>query len=227
MMKRAATITLVATWVMMGLLLNGALGETATGQSETDLSSVRVNKIGVMPFYRGKYGGVITSNLSCNVCQLVYDPNGLDPDAGYFLASFTQDVLKKRFGQKVVPLKKSLDAHRQMPKDDFKDTIQTRAQKLGRTLNANLIVAGNVWRYKDKVGGSRGIQSPSSVGFAVYLIEVASGKLLWKSAFSETQKSLSENVLEAHSFLKKGAKWLTVNELAQFGVNELFEKFPL
>ena len=226
MMKRAAMIALVAMWVMMGPLLNGALAETATDRSETDAPSVPVHKIGVMPFYTGKYGGVITSNLSCNVCQLVYDPNGLDPEAGYYLANFTQDVLKKRFGQKVVPLKKSLDTYRQMSKDDIKDTIQTRAQTLGGKLNANLIVAGNVWRYKDKVGGSRGVQSPSSVAFAVYLIEVSSGKLLWKSAFSETQKSLSENVLEARSFFKKGVKWLTANELAQFGVKELFEKFP-
>jgi len=226
-MKRAAIITLVAMWVMMGPLLNGALAKTAKDQSETDLSSVAVIKIGVMPFYTGKYGGVITSNLSCNVCQLVYDPNSLDPDAGYYLANFVQDALKKRFGQKVAPLNESLDAYQQMSKDDLKDTIQTRAQKLGRTLNANLIVAGNVWRYKNRVGGSRGIQSPSSVAFAVYLIEVSSGNLLWKSAFSETQKSLSENVLEARSFFKQGAKWLTANELAQFGVNELFEKFPL
>ena len=214
-------------WVMMGPLLNGVLAETARNQSETDASSARVIKIGVMPFYTGKYGGVITSNLSCNVCQLVYDPNGLDPDAVYYLANFTQDVLKERFGRKVVPLKESLDTYREMPKDDIKDTIQTRAQMLGGKLNANLIVAGNVWRYKDKVGGSRGVQSPSSVAFAIYLIEVSSGKLLWKSAFSETQKSLSENVLEARSFFKRGAKWLTANELAQFGVKELFEKFPL
>ena len=176
MMKRAAMITLVAMWVMMGPLLTGAFAETATERSETAPTSVRVIKIGVMPFYTGKYGGVITSNLSCNVCQLVYDPNGLDPDAGYYLANFTQDSLKKRFDRKVVPLNKSLDAYRQMPKDDIKDTIQTRAQKLGRLLDANLIVAGNVWRYKDKVGGSRGVQSPSSVAFAIYLIEVSSGK---------------------------------------------------
>jgi len=127
----------------------------------------------------------------------------------------------------VVPLKTSTDAYNQIPKDDLNDTIQSLAQKLGRELNANLILTGNVWRYKDRVGGSRGVRSPSSVAFAIYLIDVASGKLLWKSAFSETQKSLSENVLEARSFFKKGAKWLSASELAQYGVNEVFEKFPL
>ena len=226
MMKKTAMMVLVLL-VLTGIMKGDVLSAPAATEPESDLSSVDVEKIAVMPFYTGKYGGVITQNVSCNVCQLVYDPKGLDPNADYFLTNYCEEALKKRFGQKVVPLRESTEAYNQIPKDELKDTIQSRAQNLGRELHANLIVTGNVWRYRDRVGGSRGVESPASVAFAIYLVEVDSGKLLWKSAFSETQKPLSENVLDARSFFKQGAKWLTASELAQYGVNEVFEKFPL
>jgi hypothetical protein len=50
--------------------------------------------------------------------------------------------------------------------------------------------------------------------------------MLWKGRFEETQKSLSENILEAKSFFKKGAKWLTADDLALYGVKEIFRKYP-
>jgi hypothetical protein len=70
-------------------------------------------------------------------------------------------------------------------------------------------------------------ETPASVGFAVYLIEVASGKMLWSDAFSETQRSLSENILQAKGFFEMGGKWLTADELALYGVKDMFKRFPL
>lgn len=39
--------------------------------------------------------------------------------------------------------------------------------------------------------------------------------------------ALSENVLDAKAFLKRKGKWLTANELARYGINEIFKKSPL
>ncbi|NIM98574.1 MAG: hypothetical protein GTO24_10985 [candidate division Zixibacteria bacterium] len=72
-----------------------------------------------------------------------------------------------------------------------------------------------------------GAESPASVAFAVYLIDVASGKLLWTGKFSETQRTLSDNVLDTWAFVKKGAKWLSADELASYGVKEVLKKSPL
>jgi hypothetical protein len=89
------------------------------------------------------------------------------------------------------------------------------------------MIVGTVWRYKERVGGALAVQSPASVAFAIYVIEVATGKTVWKAKFDETQRPLSENILEAKRFLKRGAKWLSANELAQYGVKEIFKGFPL
>ena len=65
------------------------------------------------------------------------------------------------------------------------------------------------------------------MAFAVYLIDVANGKTLWKGSFKESQGVLSENILDARAFFKKGARWLSADELARYGVKEVLEEFPL
>jgi hypothetical protein len=64
------------------------------------------------------------------------------------------------------------------------------------------------------------------VGFALFFIEVSTGALLWNDSFSETQRSLSENIMAAKEFFEMGGRWLTADELALYGVKELMKKFP-
>ena len=64
------------------------------------------------------------------------------------------------------------------------------------------------------------------MAFAVYIIRVTDGKLLWKTAYSRTQKPLSNNILHARTFFKQGARWLSVDELARYGISEVVEQFP-
>ena len=119
-----------------------------------------------------------------------------------------------------------LTVFERIPKNEAEDTPRDLAQKTGHALGANLIIVGTVWKFKERVGGAMGVESPASVAFAIGLIDVADGRMLWKAAFDKTQRSLSEDIRDARAFFQKGAKWLTANELARYGVNEIFKKFP-
>jgi curli biogenesis system outer membrane secretion channel CsgG len=100
------------------------------------------------------------------------------------------------------------------------------AQRLGKALSANAMIVGSVWKYRDRRGGTRAVESPASVAFAVHLVDVETGSVLWSKDFAETQRSLSENILKAPAFFARGAKWLTADELARFGMEEIFKAFP-
>jgi hypothetical protein len=89
------------------------------------------------------------------------------------------------------------------------------------------MIVGNVWRYRERVRDEWESQKGASVAFEIYLIEVPSGKTVWRAKFDETQRSLTDNVLGAKLLLKKGAKWISADELARYGVDEVFKKFPL
>ena len=217
---------LIAGWVFIGLMVNGHTAQGLTAQPQTGLSAETVKKIGVLPFIKGKCSMTAAENLDCPVGQFAHNPENIAPDSDNIITNYVQEILQKRMGDKVIPLTKAMNAYMQMPKNEFTETPRTLAQKLGQVLGADLMVAGIVSRYKKRIGGPAAISEPASVAFAVYLINVAGGRMLWSASFSETQRSLSENILDARAFFKKGAKWLTADELARYGVNKIFEKFP-
>jgi hypothetical protein len=71
-----------------------------------------------------------------------------------------------------------------------------------------------------------GVQSPASAAFDAHLVTVADKKVIWSGRFDETQHSLSENVLKISSFLRGGARWVTVERWAEIGVENILRTFP-
>ncbi|MDY6954621.1 MAG: nucleoid-structuring protein H-NS, partial [Thermodesulfobacteriota bacterium] len=61
----------------------------------------------------------------------------------------------------------------------------------------------------------------------IHLIRVADGRLIWVGHFDETQHSLSEDLFRWKTFLKRGGGWLTAEQLAAFGLQEVMATFPL
>ena len=216
----------VAAWSL--LVLFACLGPAPFSASAADIEPTlfRVERVGVMPFFKGSYGSDIRSSLTCPVCELTFDTNNLTPDCDRVLTGFVQDFLEIRYGDKLIPLSEVKKAYRETPKDEFNDSPLVLAQKVGKALSANAMIVGTVWKYRDRMGGTRAVESPASVAFAVYLIEVETGSIVWNKDFAQTQRSLFENILQAQSFFDKGGKWLTADELAQLGVKEIFKAFP-
>jgi len=220
-------VVMGAALIVPGLLMDGHAPCPVSAEPQTALVTVRVERIGVMPFLKGRHGSEIGETPDCPLSQLYFNPERLSGNADRSLTQYVHEALQKRHGEKVTSLEKALEAYGKISKDEAKDTLRTLAVKLGESLEANLMVAGTVWRYEDRSGSAVGAISPASVAFVVYLIDVASGKMLWKAEFNETQRSLSENVLGSWAFIRKGVKWLSADELARYGVREVFQKFPL
>ncbi|HXV79615.1 MAG TPA: hypothetical protein VEG60_07025, partial [Candidatus Binatia bacterium] len=63
-------------------------------------------------------------------------------------------------------------------------------------------------------------QSPASVAFALDLIDVRRGDVIWSARFDETQKPLSENIFALGDIKQRGIRWLTAEQLAQEGVRK-------
>jgi hypothetical protein len=188
--------------------------------------SLALEKIGLMPFFKGSYGASISETLVCPVCQLYYDPEILSPDCDKVLTHYFQQALEQKYGSLVIPQALVAKTYAEIPIDDLRDTPLFLTQKVGKLLGTKFMAVGSVWRYRDRVGGDRAASSPASVAFALHLIEVGSGKILWSKSFVQTQRSLSENILNAKAFFDQGAKWLTADELASYGVKEILKDFP-
>lgn len=186
---------------------------------------VRYN-LAVMPFIKGHDPQNLGQTLSCPFSRFCYEEMGLEEGADATMTRLLQGMLKTRQTEQLVPLEDVQRVYEGLRFDRAKDTPLQVATLLGRRLNARHVIVGNVWRFRERVGTSFSVETPASVAFALYLVDVESGTSVWEADFNETQKPLSENLLEAGEFFRRGAKWLTAEELARSGLEKVLEKYP-
>lgn len=98
--------------------------------------------------------------------------------------------------------------------------------KVGRDLGVDAVVAGHVYRFKDRVGAAYSVDEPASVAFDVHMLRVEDQAFLWSLRYDETQKALSDNLLDISKFFKRGASWVTAHRLASSGLEEGLQSFP-
>ena len=192
---------------------------------------VTFRRMAVAPFFVGQRQPDLDENrdqtLSCPIDQICIEDPAIPPRAGRIMTSLVEQQLRDRFGQRVVPLPQVRAAIDQIRLNKASDTPRSLALELHKVLNVDLVLVGMVWRYRER-GAILGVpDSPASLAFALYLIDAKSGVQLWRGLFDGTQKTVLENLLHARKQLKMGLKWLSADELAQHGVQEVFDQFPV
>ena len=106
---------------------------------------------------------------------------------------------------------------------DLSSAIAVARDKFG----ADALVAGSVYRFRDRDGQAMGSVNPASVGFEVKILRAADGKLLWSAVFDHTQVALGTNALTAARYPGGGTRWMTSEELARWGAQRLVQEVPL
>lgn len=202
----------------------------AEAPQEEETSAYYFTRIAVAPVLVGhrrpNMDEKLDDTLSCPIDQICMEDQAIQPDAGQMLMRLIQSVLKQRFGQHVVPMDQVQSAYTRIRLDGSKDSPRTLARRLSEQLDADLMVIGKVWRYRDR-GAVEGFpDKPASVAFALYLVEPVSGRQLWRGLFDEAQEFALQNMGKFTDRIKMGLKWLSANELARHGVKEVFKPFP-
>lgn len=230
-MSKKILLLLAAAFILLSVNpINGSVETDHSSSKNADLSTLEFKRIAVMPFLVGKLESPekpVEKPLSQPLKQLNIDAVNLAEGADRVMTRLVNDVMKIRFADQMVSMEEAASVYADVIRDQTLDTPRKLSQKFGENLQADLVVVGTIWRFREKGAVKEISESPASVAFAVYLIEVASGKRLWRNAFDGTQKTLSEDVLGGLKQIKMGLRWLSVNELARYGVKSVFRKFPL
>jgi hypothetical protein len=75
-----------------------------------------------------------------------------------------------------------------------------------------------IYRFQERKGGNFAVDKPAGVGFHMHLIE---GTVVGRTfVFDEDQKALSQDILHIGKFFKRGGKWITVDQLAEEGIDK-------
>jgi TolB-like protein len=105
-------------------------------------------------------------------------------------------------------------------------TEQERILRIGKELQADVIAVGYIYRFRERDGTPLAVQKPASVACEIRLLDGKTGTPIWRGAFDKTQRSLMENLFHLPTFIRGKGQWITAKELADEGMEELFQSFP-
>ncbi len=162
----------------------------------------------------------------CPVCRTPYGAGNVLSAADIYLTRIFQEKMEAMGTFRILAQEKVEEAFSQSDRTQFDLNLKRASIQLGKTLGADFIFVGFLFRFEQRVGSSIGVDKPASVGFDVHLIRLKDGKIVWTGKFDETQRPLSENLLKMGSFVRRKASWLTAEELSSVGMDEMLARFP-
>lgn len=201
-----------ATIFLLFLLVFAGCGPAkyVTSTLSPKWKEVKVAKVAAIPFVfmpEGDQRGLRTGRV---------DPHGV----GLLTSMFTRGM--EGLGYTMIPFdektRESLTPKGTLPADIVKS--------IGDRTGSEAILTGIVTRYEDREGGPVGVRKPASIGFEVNLINTIDGTILWNGKYAETQRSLAEDLGMFFTFLRRKGRWLTAEELAKDGVDEVLKAMP-
>jgi hypothetical protein len=112
----------------------------------------------------------------------------------------------------------------QSTSDAQRSPLKALAQT-GRMLNADLVFQGYLYRFRNRVGKDYAAESPASVAFDLYLIDSRAQKVVWSAYLDETQQALMDDLRFIGTFFRRGARWITAEEMASEAMTAMFKEF--
>jgi len=200
---------------------------SAPSDVPSDSAPSDMKRILVLPFENVTrlYGENVS--VRCALCGRVFISERIPDAATDILTEKLISLIQSRAGFEIIPadmaqgVRSSLMSGKkiEMPEKDI--IVET-----GRDLGADAVVAGHLYRFKERVGTGFSVESPASVAFHIDLVRVADGHVVWSGNFDETQQSLFEDLFTLSKFLKRKGRWITAKELAISGLENVFKTFP-
>ena len=96
----------------------------------------------------------------------------------------------------------------------------------GRQLGADAIMAGHVYRFRERVGTNLAARTPASVAFDIYIIDCQLESVVWSAFYNYTQQALNDNLGGMGNFFRRGGRWVTAEELSTIAIKDMFADFP-
>ncbi|MDD5435904.1 MAG: hypothetical protein PH343_10790 [Nitrospira sp.] len=197
--------------VFLSLLLFACLGcgpKYLTSTISPKWKEAKIKKVAIVPFIAG---GADEGQKGLRSAKVA--PEGVAQVTALFLHGM------EKYGYSMIlydeGTKNLLTPNGSLPPD----AVKSLREKTG----ADAVLTGIVTRYEEREGGPIGVRKPASAGFEVNLISTEDGTVLWKGGYAETQKSLLEDVSLLPDFIKRRGTWLSVEELAKGGAEEVLK----
>ncbi len=201
--------------VLLAGLLPGCGGTTNEAITSPRIEQYRIVRIAVLPF---------TASPRTPGQARGYAEPAPPPLAAEKLAELFYMKLNAREGIAVVAPRYVREA---MPAASTTVVSRPQLRDLGERLDVGAVLEGTVEVYKERKGSALGLDRPedaAEVGFTVRLVSAKDSEVLWTGEYYERQRPMIEDI---SGFLERGARYLTVEQLADSAVDHVLRSFPL
>ncbi|SEL93199.1 Peptidoglycan-synthase activator LpoB [Syntrophus gentianae] len=217
---------LLILFASLSFLLFGCAPNNLLTETYAKDKPVKVHRIAVFPIQRVDPDEAVDGSLRCEICGTVISVGSTEPQAEKVVEEAVLSRIEKTGKYEIVPPERVQGVYQRISATSLKSSLKDTLVKSGRELGADAILHGQVYRFRERIGYAYGADKAASVAFALHLIDVRDGSLIWKGRFDKTQTSLMENVFQASAFYKEKGRWLTARELIDEGVSGMLETFP-
>jgi hypothetical protein len=121
----------------------------------------------------------------------------------------------KYCGKQITPGHVHIDAEN-IIREKLQKTLTDRGIGYYNGKDKGTYISVLIYRFQERKGGNFAVEKPAGAGFHMHIMQ---GTVVGRTfVFDEDQQALSENLLGMGKFIRRGAKWITVEELAEEGV---------
>jgi hypothetical protein len=185
------------------------------------------DRIAVAPFQQVAPEESPGGAFQCPLCGVTFNATASPGNPEKVLEKlFVEQLGKERPKVTVIAGERVAGVYRRISSDSLTISAREVLRQMGSELGAEGVVAGYLYRYRERKGVSYTVEQPASVAFEIHLLRVSDGALVWRGSFDKTQSSLMEDLFQFSSFFRGKGKWVTAEELTGEGVEQVFKTFP-
>jgi hypothetical protein len=182
-------------------------------------------RVGVLPFQLGvtdASGGAVRSPLT----GAAFVPGPVQEGAALFLDEALDRSLPEVTSLEVVPVEVAGRVFERLRRENISLPLRQAAMQAGQQVGVDGVLIGCVFRFSERVGETFAADRPASAAFDLALVRVSDGAVIWKNTFDESQRAVSEDLIEASQYMSRGVRWFSVREWGDYGLEQLLKRFP-
>jgi hypothetical protein len=214
-------------WGVLVCALFGAACQRNAQVFSAETGPLHFRRILVVPFVDMSTFAGEDLNTRCPICGRMFVAGKVEPDAAGLLTADLTEWLRANTNYEIVFSDQSKQQISSALSQNGRLSADLRMlAEAGRESGADAVLVGYVYRYIERVGGKYSASSPASVAFGMHLIRVDDGRSVWQGHYDETQGTLLENLFQLGTFLQRKGQWVTAEEMARDGLDQILANFP-
>ncbi len=221
-MKKPLQVTIILTCFCAAVLLSSGCFYKSSRHVPQKLPAL--HKIAVLPMDRATTRPA-TERPTCNIGgQSLYSSSYVTPEAAQKVTDILYSLILKDKRFKPVSEGQCMGLLNDILQKKVNPSELKILKAFGKQLDADAILYGKLYRFRERIGSEYSVKSPASVAFSLILVRVSDGRVLWRYGFDETQQALTENLFNWRFYKSEGMRWVTARELAAYGLKRAVEK---